>query len=106
MKRILLMTALLTVNPALHAEPIDAVSPSPAQLIVMSEGIVKKIDPGTGKITLKHGAIVNLDMPAMTMVFRVQPPSLLNAVKVSDTVKFHAERINGALTVTAIQVTP
>jgi Cu(I)/Ag(I) efflux system protein CusF len=36
------------------------------------------------------------------MVFRVQPPSLLKSVKVGDAVKFHAESINGALTVTAI----
>jgi len=39
----------------------------------------------------------------MTMVFRVQSPTLLNSLKVGDAVKFHAENINGALTVTAIQ---
>jgi len=31
---------------------------------------------------------------------------LLNAVKVGDVVKFHAERINGTLTVIAIQAAP
>ena len=72
----------------------------------MTDGLVKRIDAVTGKVTLKHDAIVNLDMPAMTMVFRAQPPSLLNAVKVSARVKLHAEQINGALTVTAIQVAP
>jgi Cu/Ag efflux protein CusF len=40
------------------------------------------------------------------MVFRVQPPALLHAVKVGDKVKFHAESINGAYTVTAIQSAP
>ena len=106
MKPILLIAALLLVIPPLHAESLHPGSPPSTQDGVMTEGVVQKIDPVAGKVTLKHDAIVNLDMPAMTMVFRAQPPSLLNAVKVSDTVKFHAERINGALTVTAIQVTP
>lgn len=106
MKPILLITALLLVIPSLHAESRLPGSPSSTQASVMTDGVVQRIDPVAGKITLKHGAIVNLDMPAMTMVFRAQPPSLLNTVKVSDRVKFHAEQINGALTVTAIQVAP
>jgi uncharacterized cupredoxin-like copper-binding protein/Cu/Ag efflux protein CusF len=69
----------------------------------LSEGVVRKIDAASGKITLKHGPLVNLAMPAMTMVFKVQPPDLLNAVKVGDTVKFRAENLKGALTVTAIE---
>jgi Cu/Ag efflux protein CusF len=72
----------------------------------MSEGVVRKIDAANAKITLKHGPLVNLDMPPMTMVFRVQSPELLNAVKVGDKVKFHVEDINGAFTVTAIQPAP
>jgi Cu/Ag efflux protein CusF len=69
----------------------------------MTEGVVRKIDAANGKITLKHGPIVNLDMPGMTMVFRLRSPDLLNAVKVGDAVKFHVEDINGVFTVTAIQ---
>jgi Cu/Ag efflux protein CusF len=69
----------------------------------MSDGVVRKIDPSTGKITIKHGPLVNLDMPGMTMVFRVQRPELLNNLNKGDTVKFHAEDINGMLTVTAIE---
>lgn len=104
MKHVLLLTILLIVNLPLHAE--SGSPPAATQVGTLSDGIVKKIDLNTAKITLTHGAIVNLDMPAMTMVFRVQPPGLLDAVKVSDKVQFHAERINGALTVTAIQVVP
>jgi Cu/Ag efflux protein CusF len=36
----------------------------------------------------------------------VRSPELLKTVKVGDAVKFHAENINGALTVTAIQAAP
>jgi Cu/Ag efflux protein CusF len=97
------LLAALAVIPPLHAEPV---APPAAQASVMSEGVVRKIDAANARITLKHGAIVNLDMPAMTMVFRAQPRELLNAVKVGDAVKFHAERINGTLAVTAIQAAP
>ena len=103
MKRLLSLLAALALATPLYARPV---TPPAAQASVMSEGVVRKIDAANGRITLKHGPLVNLDMPAMTMVFRVQPPALLNAVKVGDKVKFHAESINGAYTVTAIQSVP
>jgi Cu/Ag efflux protein CusF len=76
---------------------IALAQPAPA------DGQVTKIDEGAGKITLKHGPIRNLDMDSMTMVFRVQDPAMLRAVKVGDRVKFEAERVNGAITITKIQ---
>jgi Cu(I)/Ag(I) efflux system protein CusF len=68
-------------------------------------GEVKKIDTAAGKITLRHGPIKKLDMDedGMTMVFRVQDPAMLKSVKVGDKVKFDADRVNGQITVTAIQ---
>lgn len=68
-----------------------------------SEGEVRKIDKAQGKLTLRHGPLQNLDMPAMTMVFRVSDPKLLDSLKEGDKVRFSAEKINGAFTVTAIQ---
>jgi Cu(I)/Ag(I) efflux system protein CusF len=70
----------------------------------MSDGEVRKIDSAHGKITLKHGEIKNLDMPPMSMVFSVQDPALLGKVKAGDKVRFTAEKIGGAYTVTAIDV--
>ncbi len=68
------------------------------------DGQVTKIDQSAGKITIKHGPIKSLDMnEGMTMVFRVQDASMLKQVKAGDKVKFSAERVNGALTVTKIQ---
>ena len=99
-KWIPLFAALAIVSP-LRAEPV---TPPAAQSTVMTDGVVRRIDPATGKLTLRHGPIVNLDMPAMTMVFRVQSPDLLNSVKVGDAVKFHAELVGGVYTVTAIEV--
>ena len=98
-KWIPLLIALAIASP-LHAEPTP---PPAAQATAMSEGVVRKIDTANGKITLKHGPIANLDMPPMTMVFRVQAPELLRGIKVGDSVTFHAERFDGVFTVTAIQ---
>jgi Cu/Ag efflux protein CusF len=68
----------------------------------MTDGEVKKLDPKAQTITLAHGPIKNLDMPAMTMVFKAGTPALLGQVKVGDKVTFRAEMPNGTLTVTAI----
>lgn len=69
----------------------------------MSEGEVRKVDKAQNKLTLRHGPIENLDMPGMTMVFRVSDPKLLEGLKAGDKVRFHAEQPNGVLTVTAIE---
>lgn len=69
-------------------------------------GEVIKIDQSAGKITLKHGPIKNLDMGAMTMVFRVADPAMLTKVKPGEKITFEADRVNGALTVTKIHKTP
>lgn len=69
----------------------------------MSSGEVRKIDKDAQKITLKHGEIKSMDMPGMTMVFKVQDPSLLDNLKVGDKVKFSAEKRDGAIVVTAIE---
>ena len=63
---------------------------------------VRRVDRDGKKITLKHGEIKNLDMPPMTMVFQVKDPALLDNVKPGDKIKFKAEKIGGAYTVTAI----
>ena len=96
----------LATAPAVQAQTVDTPAVKVAEAAkseVLSEGVVRKIDAANSKITLKHGPLLNLAMPAMTMVFKVQPPDLLNAVKVGDTVKFRAENLKGALTVTAIE---
>ena len=69
----------------------------------LSEGEVRKIDKEQGKVTIKHGEIKNLDMPPMTMVFRAQPPGLLEKVQVGDKVRFQAEKIGSTYTVTALE---
>lgn len=67
------------------------------------EGEVKKVDAATGTVTLKHGVIQSLDMPAMQKVYRVSNPEWLKNLQVGDKVIFSADKVNGYFTVTAIE---
>jgi Cu(I)/Ag(I) efflux system protein CusF len=75
-----------------------------AKGVEMTSGEVRKVDLEAQKITLKHGEIKNLDMPGMTMVFKVMNPALLDKVKIGDKVNFTAEKREGAIVVTAMEV--
>lgn len=83
-----------------HGAHAGHAASAPAELI---EGEVKKIDQDAEKITLRHGEIKNLNMPAMTMVLRVKDPAMLTQVKVGDKVRFAADRANGAVTVVQLE---
>lgn len=82
-----------------HHAPAASTAATPT-----SDGEVRKVDKEQGKVTLKHGPIASLDMPGMTMVFKVSDPKLLDAIKPGDKVRFSVDNLNGALTVTAIEV--
>lgn len=71
-----------------------------------TEGEVRKIDRAQSKLTLKHGAIKNLDMPPMTMIFRVADPKLLDGLSEGARVRFDVEKINGQYTVTRLVPAP
>jgi len=97
---------------ALCAFPSQAADASSQPILVaqkglpdsaMTEGEVKKVDKDTGKLTIKHGPLTNLDMPAMTMVFRVKDPTMLDQVKEGDKIRFVADRVNGAITVVELK---
>jgi len=69
----------------------------------MAEAEVRKVDKDAKKITLKHGPIKNLDMPAMTMVFQVRDVALLDKVAAGDKIRFTAEQQQGAYVVTGVE---
>jgi uncharacterized cupredoxin-like copper-binding protein len=71
--------------------------------VEMTVGEVRKIDRETGKITLKHEDIKNLDMPGMTMVFQVTDKTMLDKVQVGDRIKFSADKQQGKFVVTDIK---
>ena len=105
---IALMAALgcAFAGPAAAAESAAAASvavPAPHAEQILTDGVVRKIDKGSGKITIKHGEIKNLGMPPMTMVFRVKNGTLLDQLREGDVIRFHVEAINGINTVLRIE---
>lgn len=69
----------------------------------MVSGEVRKVDLEAAKITLKHGEIKNLNIPAMTMSYRVKDAHWLANLQPGEKVMFRAERIDGQYTVTALE---
>ncbi len=94
MKQWLMVTAAL-----LAAAVVQAQAPA-------ARGEITKLDAAGARITIKHGEIKNLDMPPMTMVFRVADPRLLEGLAVGQRIGFTAERINGQFTVTSVTLAP
>jgi Cu/Ag efflux protein CusF len=87
-----------------HAGHHAASSPTAAAADEMTDAEVRKVDIDAAKITLKHGDIKSLEMPAMTMVFNVRDKAMLGQVKAGDKVKFKAVNEAGKFTVTDLKV--
>ena len=106
MKAIAVMLAAAVLGaaiPAFAQHSHDHASATSSAGAAWTEGEVRKVDKEAGKLTLKHGPIVNLEMPGMTMVFRVKDTALLDKVKAGDKVKFKADKVDGNLTVMEIE---
>ena len=58
-----------------------------SQHAVVGEGKVIAVVPGSSQIVVDHGAIKGF-MDAMTMGYRVEPPSLLDGFKAGDQIRF------------------
>ncbi|AJG23710.1 copper-binding protein [Cupriavidus basilensis] len=104
-----LLAAFATLQAQAATDAGNALAPASAaqaEAVPMTDGEIRKVDAAAGKLTIKHGPIANLDMGAMTMIFRVQDPALLGQVKEGDQVRFSVIRANGALTVTTLVVQP
>ncbi|MWD29286.1 RND transporter [Aquicoccus sp. SCR17] len=68
----------------------------------LSKGTITKIDRQWNKLTIDHGPLANLDMPAMKMVFQVADAALLADLQEGDEIEFAADRVDGKLTVVEI----
>ncbi|ANP86048.1 copper-binding protein [Rhizobium leguminosarum] len=68
-----------------------------------TKATVKKVDAKAKKVTLIHEELKSLEMPAMTMVFRVKDDAMLEKLKEGASIEFVAERVEGKLTVTEIK---
>ncbi|WP_426131913.1 copper-binding protein [Pararhizobium sp. PWRC1-1] len=68
-----------------------------------TKGTVKKVDAKAKKVTLIHEELKSLEMPAMTMVFRVKDDAMLDKLKEGASIEFVAKRVEGKLTVTEVK---
>ncbi|MGF6158782.1 Cu/Ag efflux protein CusF [Ensifer sp. KUDG1] len=81
---------------------VSATFALPAYAAEFTKGVVKKIDTKAKKVTIDHEDLKNLDMPAMTMVFRADD-AVLAKLKEGAAIEFVADRVNGKLTVTEVK---
>ncbi|OWY11632.1 RND transporter [Thioclava sp. JM3] len=93
------MTKFLTLAAALLMTAGTAIAASDS---AMSSGTVTKIDAKWNKITVDHGPLKNLDMPAMKMIFVLADPAMLEGLSEGAQINFVADRVNGKLTITEL----
>lgn len=72
----------------------------------MIKGEVRRIDTENRKLTIKHDAIPELDMVAMTMAFRVTDTVSIDKLMVGDKLRFSLGRVAGKWLVTVIEKDP
>ncbi|AJK49962.1 copper-binding protein [Burkholderia plantarii] len=65
----------------------------------LADAVVRKVDPATGMVTLKHGALANIGMPAMTMAYKAGDAAMAKQVHAGDKVRVRIENVNGTLTI-------
>lgn len=65
---------------------------------------VKKIDLPGNQLTIAHGAIPSINMPAMTMTFPVQDTAHLRMLKPGDQVQIQAADVGGTVKVVNVRM--
>lgn len=85
-----------------HDGPEKVAAPA-TKTLPMVAGEVTKVDTEQGKLSIKHGAIPNLGMDPMTMVFKAADPAMTKDLKVGDKINFTADKVNGQLTATKVE---
>ena len=81
---------------------MDCMGKDAAKPTSLTDGEVKNVDAKAGNVTLKHGAIENMNMGPMTMAFAVKDKSVLSNLKEGSKVKFAVENVDGVPTVTSL----
>ncbi|EAQ13307.1 Cu/Ag efflux protein CusF [Maritimibacter alkaliphilus HTCC2654] len=96
------MKYLITLAFAMFTATAQAESHADAAAVEMSSGTITKVDSQWNRLTIDHGPLVNLDMEAMTMVFEVADPAMIEGLAEGQEIEFLADRVKGKLTVTEI----
>ncbi|WP_416358081.1 copper-binding protein [Aureimonas phyllosphaerae] len=92
-----------TIRTIATAALVALAAAAPAVAAEYAKGEVTKVDEKAKKVTIKHGELKDLEMPAMTMVFAVPDEATLKKLSVGKSVEFVAEKVRGKLTVTDVK---
>jgi Cu(I)/Ag(I) efflux system protein CusF len=107
MKRIapLLFAALLAVPAFAQMKDMDMKSDKEASKgsVHKATGVVTKVDPKSGKVTIKHGPVQSMKWPAMTMAFTVKDKALLEKLRKDKKVDFEFVQQGNDYVVTAVK---
>ncbi|WP_414449822.1 copper-binding protein [Burkholderia sp. 22PA0099] len=108
MKRFLVLTLLACTTGAYAASalagddmagmPMPTKPPSSAKAsdTALSDAEVVKVDSATGMVTLRHGELANLGMPAMTMAYKASGAAMVRNAYSGERVKVRIENVKGA----------
>lgn len=84
---------------AQHDHEAHAATPAAPNQAALTDGEIKKVDKAAGKVTIAHGPMPS-GMPAMTMVFRVKDAAWLDQFAAGQKIRFDAQTVSGAMTIT------
>lgn len=86
-------TMSMSMNPPSSKTASDA---------ALTRAEVVDVDTATGMVTLKHGELANIGMPAMTMAYRTKDTMLAKRVHAGEKVRVRVENIKGTPTIVAM----
>jgi Cu(I)/Ag(I) efflux system protein CusF len=81
----------------------SAMTPAASPKTALTDAEIKKVDMASGMVTLKHGALQNVGMPAMTMAFKAKDAAMLKQAHEGDKVKVRVEDVSGTMTIVTMQ---
>ncbi|OYW97120.1 MAG: efflux transporter periplasmic adaptor subunit, partial [Caulobacter vibrioides] len=85
------LTSQAATGPTMEAAaPVMKPVPKGARSLLQAQGRVEEITADT--ITLSHGPVPAIGWPAMTMTFKLDPPSLARGLKAGDQAAFGFEQ--------------
>jgi len=111
MKRLLLIVLLAAVGAGTvlshhdaGRQPTESTRTLPASpKIGKGTGVIQQIDQGKGVVTIKHGPLQGIVIPAMIMSFLVSDKTMLTNLQPLQKVEFEITHENGIYVITGIR---
>jgi Cu(I)/Ag(I) efflux system protein CusF len=92
----------LAHGPGTHGQPAETKASASSTASTFA-GQIRKMDKAARSVTLQHDAVPSLKIPKATTAYPVSDPAILDKVKTGDKVLLTADKVDGVITVTAIE---